>query len=183
MMRVYLPLLLMLAWLPYGEVCGDPAAMRCTSGALLSDVRSGAIVVSADVRVDPAPDGRFWAGLALNASPQADDHYISAAIEHNIMPYAPGVVDTDGPAAVLLADGADHCCAVLGPADPAQVHHLSVSYDGSSGAVACVDGACEPVAISLDRYQIELVCAGVSPGEPGQNDVGCAFSNIAISPA
>lgn len=178
MMHVFLPLLLMVAWLPYGETCGIPDAMRCTSGAVLAEAQSGAVVVSADVLVQPAADGRFWAGLALNGDVAADNLYVQSAVEHGIAPYD---ALTSEPSAVLLADGADHCCRIFGTIDPAVPHHLSVSYDGKSSATACVDGACERVKIALGTYQVELLCVGVNPGESGSNPVGCSFTNLQIT--
>lgn len=85
-----------------------------------------------------------------------------------------------GPAAVMLANGADHCCAILGSIDPAQAHRLSIDYDGHSRAVVCVDSWCDTIKIRLDSYVVELLCVGVDPGESGRNDVGCSFTNIEI---
>lgn len=168
-------------WEPYSEHCADirpdAVVMHCTSGAVLGpwqDAESAAL--AATVQATPAADGRFWAAVALNADPDADDRYASAAIEHGIIPYtddAPGAAH-----GVILATPADHCCGRLLPIDPAQPHRLSVAYaDGV--ATMCVDDVCDTVRIDLGaRVRPELLCVGVDPGEPGSNPVGCAFTEI-----
>lgn len=177
MRAFYLPLMLAASlWTPYGESCGQPAAMRCTSAGLVSEPQSGAISVRATVRVGPADDGRFWAGLALNADLHADNRYAQAAITQGIAPYW-----DQQASGVTLADGADRCCTVLGSIDPAQPHSLSVAYDGRGRATMCVDGVCDTVKIDLGAsYVVELLCVGVDPGESGSNPVDCAYTDIAI---
>ncbi|MFK5165310.1 hypothetical protein, partial [Propionibacterium freudenreichii] len=79
------------AWEPYSERCADvqpdAVVLRCTSGAALGPWQPAeGATLAATVQVDPAADGRFWAAVALNADPDADDRYASAAIEHGIVP-------------------------------------------------------------------------------------------------
>lgn len=170
------------AWEPYSERCADvrPDAvvvLRCTSGAVLGPWQPAeGATLAATVQVTPAADGRFWAAVALNADPDADDRYASAAIEHGIIPYtddAPGAAH-----GVILATPADHCCGRLLPIDPAQPHRLSVAYaDGV--ATMCVDAVCAVSHVDLGaQVRPELLCVAVDPGEPGGNPVACAFTEI-----
>lgn len=167
-------------WTPITEACGPPEAMRCTSAGLVAPARSGPGSLAATVRITPAADGRFWAGVALNGDVAGDHRYAQAAITHRILPYRAPYAAPSGPAAVILADGADRCCEIFGPADPAQPHQLRVEYDGVGAATICVDEACATVHITLDTYQPELLCVGVDPGEGGQNTVACSFTEIAF---
>ena len=183
LLLLFIPLLFCAppAWEPYSERCADvqpdAVVLRCTSGAVLGPWQPAeGAQLAAIVRVDPAADGRFWAAVALNADPDADDRYTSAAIEHGIIPYtddAPGAAH-----GVILATPADHCCGRLLPIDPAQLHRLSVAYaDGV--ATMCVDAACETARIDLGaRVRPERLCVAVDPGEPGGNPVDCAFTEI-----
>lgn len=168
-------------WTPITEACGPPEAMYCTSAGLVAPARSGPGSLAATVRITPAADGRFWAGVALNGDVAGDHHYAQAAITHRILPYRVPYAATEGPAAVILADGADRCCQIFGPVDTTQPHQLRVEYDGVDTASICVDGTCATVQITLDTYQPELLCVGVDPGEPGSNPVGCMFTEVTLN--
>lgn len=196
MRAVLLTLLLFLPWLacappadapplwePYSQDCADvqvdAVVLRCTSGAVLGPWRAaGAAELAATVQASPAADGRVWAAVALNADPDADDRYASAAIEHRIIPYTD---DAAGAAyGVMLATPADHCCGRLLMVDLAQPHRLSVAYaDGV--ATMCVDGVCDTARIDLGpRVRPELLCVAVDPGEPGGDTAVCRFGNIHV---
>lgn len=167
-------------WQPYSEHCAtiaaDAVAMRCTSGAVLGPWQDAeGAQLAATVQVSPAADGRFWAAVALNAAPAADDRYASAAIEHQIIPYTDDQGDAYG---VILATPADHCCLRLLPIDLAVAHRLSVAYAGGI-AVMCVDGVCDTARIDLGpRVRPELLCVAVDPGEPGGGAADCVFTEI-----
>jgi hypothetical protein len=182
MKHIYIPLLIsiILQWMPFGESCGIPDNMYCTSAGLLSDQRNGAVLFSADIFVMPAQDNRFWAAIVLNENPIADNHYVSSVIENNIMPYVSSIADTNGPASTILANGADHCCSIFENIQTNVSHHVSLSYDGDKTVIACVDGLCDVVTTHFDNYQLELLCAGVNPGESGDNKVRCSFTNIHV---
>ena len=183
LLLLFIPLLFCAppAWEPYSERCADvrpdAVVLRCTSGAVLGPWQPAeGAQLAATVQVNPAADGRFWAAVALNADPDADDRYASAAIEHGIVPYT----DDAASAAygVILATPAGHCCGRLLPIDPAQPHRLSVAYAGGV-ATMCVDAVCDTVHIDLGpQVRPELLCVAVDPGEPGGNPAGCVFTEI-----
>lgn len=169
-------------WEPYSQHCATIAAdaivLRCTSGAVLGPWQAAeGAQLAATVQATPAADGRVWAAVALNADPDADDRYVSAAVEHGIVPYtddAPG--DAYG---VILATPADHCCLRLLPLDLAVAHRLSVAYAGGV-ATMCVDAVCDTARIDLGvRVRPELLCVAVDPGESGGGTATCAFTEIA----
>jgi len=178
-LSLFLPLVITIAtlWVPFGEHCGNPELMRCTSAGLVSQEYIGALVIDADITVTPAQDSRFWAGLALNHNIQADDTYIEAVIEHGIAPYN----DDTSNYGAILATPADHCCNRLSVIDTTIQHHLHIEYNNPRGII-CVDDKCDTVTIDLGTtYQVELLCVGVNPGESGSNIVGCSFTNIIIA--
>lgn len=154
-------------WHLYAEPCataqGDTLIMRCQSTGLVSNREyTGRLRVSVQVRVTPADDGRFWAGLALNGDVAADDLYAQAAITQGIAPYW----TTLEPWGVQLSTPADRCCDWLTPVDLAEWHTLTVDYDGRGRATISVNGHTVPVAIDLGTaYRVELLCVAVDPGE------------------
>lgn len=169
------------AWEPYSERCADvrsdAVVLRCTSGAVLGPWQPAeGATLAATVQATPAADGRLWAAIALNADPDADDRYISAAIEHGIVPYtddAPGAAH-----GVILATPADHCCGRLLAVDLAQPHRLRVAY-AAGVATMCVDAACETARIDLGaRVRPELLCVAIDPGEPGGTPATCTMTEI-----
>lgn len=168
-------------WEPYSQDCADvqvdAVVMHCTSGAVLGPWQDAdGAQIAATVQTSPGADGRVWAALALNADPDADDRYVSAAIEHGIAPYT-----DDAPEAaygVMLATPADHCCGRLLMVDLAVPHRLSVAYAGGV-ATMCVDGVCDTARIDLGpRVRAELLCVAVDPGEPGGDTAACVFTEI-----
>ena len=179
MYRLLIPLVLALAapapawnlddWYLWAEPCatveGDTLVMRCQSTGLVSNQEySGRTSVSVRVRVTPAEDGRFWAGLALNSDVPADNWYTQAAMTHGIAPFW----DSPGPYAVTLSDGGgkDHCCDWMGAVDIAEWHTLTVDYDGKGKAVLRVDGYEATTRIDLgSAFRVELLCVAVDPGE------------------
>ena len=183
LLLLFIPLLFCAppAWEPYSERCADvrpdAVVLRCTSGAVLGPWQPAeGAQLAATVQRSTTADGRFWAAVALNADPDADDRYASAAIEHGIVPYT----DDAASAAygVILATPAGHCCGRLLPIDPAQPHRLSVAYAGGV-ATMCVDAVCDTVHIDLGpQVRPELLCVAVDPGEPGGTPTSCVFTEI-----
>ena len=182
-MIVFLPLLLA----TYGQwratepcVQHTPQAivMRCESGGYYGpalDLGRGARL-SVDVRATSADDGRFWAGLALNADIRADDRYAEVAIERGIAPYWG---DTR-PYGVHLSTPADRCCDRMIEAGDGW-HHLEIVYQAGRADYA-IDGARTSVAIELGpQASAELLCVAVDPGEskPGAKAT-CEFANLEI---
>lgn len=171
-------------WYLYAEPCatiaGDTLIMRCQStGLVLNREYTGRLRVSAQVRVTPADDGRFWAGLALNGDVAGDDLYAQAALTQGIAPYW----TTDSPWGVQLSTPADRCCDWLVPVDLAEWHTLTVEYDGRGHATIGVDGHTVPVAINLGAaYRIELLCVAVDPGEsvPGAQAT-CEWRDLTVA--
>lgn len=181
-MRLFLALICAASWTHTSEPCGEPSQLYCTSGGMIGAPLHGAAELRAIIAVTPAADGRFWAGIALNGDVAGDDLYAQAAIVNNIIPYREPYAPTDGPAGVILANGADHCCTILKHGlDASQPHTLTVSYDGAGLATMCVDGLCDTVHINLGAsYVPELQCGGRERGE-GLNPVGCSFTDIQIT--
>jgi hypothetical protein len=181
---VFLPLLLgpFAAWHSLEPcVTHTPAAivMECQSNGYYGPrmALDRGVRISADVRVQPADDGRFWATIALNADIPADDRYTSAGIQQGIAPYWG---DTQ-PWAVQLSTPADTCCERLKPIDVGEWHHIEVAYhDGR--ATLTVDGTQRTVAIDLGASaHPELLCVAVDPGETKPGSVaGCEWRNLAI---
>lgn len=171
-------------WEPYSQHCAtiasDSIALRCTSGAVLGPWQSadGAQLAST-VQASPAADGRVWAAVALNANPDSDDRYASAAIEHRIIPYTD---DSPGAAyGVILATPADHCCVRLLPIDLTVPHRLSVTYSDGI-ATMCVDDTCDTARINLGPHvRPELLCVAVDPGESGGGTAECLFTDIVLT--
>lgn len=170
---IYLPLITTL-WATWGEACGQPAEMRCTSGAHISAERSGAGWLQTDAWLEPAADGRGFASVAINGDLAADNRYGSAALAQGIAPF-------EGMAGgFLLAQMPEYANAYsLIPHAPGW-HRLRVEYDGVSLIRACVDGVCEVARVVMDAWRYELVCVGVNPGESGHNPALCRFANVRI---
>lgn len=170
-------------WEPYSQPCADvqvdAVVLRCTSGAVLGPWRAAdGAQLAATVQASPAADGRVWAAVALNADPDADDRYVSAAVEHGIAPYTDDAADAAY--GIMLATPADHCCGRLLMIDLAQPHRLSVAYAGGV-ATMCVDDVCDTARIDLGtRVRPELLCVAVDPGEPGGGTATCVFTEITI---
>ena len=180
-MMLYLPVVLAWSlWSAWGERCADigptQISMVCTSAALLGPAQSGPGALSAEVWMQPAPNGSGYAAVVLNGDPAADNRYASAAIAQQLDPFA----DLVEPWGVLLAQMPSHVNAyMLGPAPPGW-HQLSVAYDGAGIAEACVDGRCERVRVELPSWQPSLLCAGVAPNTPGANPATCLFRNVVM---
>lgn len=178
---VFIPYILAASfWSAYGERCAtiapDQVAMHCTSAALLGPTQAGPGWLSAEVWMQPAADGAGYAAIVLNGDVTADNRYASAAIAQRLDPFT-HLLDPWG---VLLAQMPDYTVGYeLTPA-PAGWHQLSVAYDGQGAAEACVDGACERVAVDFGTYQPSLLCAGVSPNTPGTNPATCLFRNVVM---
>lgn len=170
---VFIPLITTL-WATWGEACGQPAEMRCTSGAHISAERSGAGWLQTDAWLEPAADGRGFASVAINGDLAADNRYGSAALAQGIAPF-------EGMAGgFLLAQMPEYANAYsLIPHAPGW-HRLRVEYDGVSLIRACVDGVCEVARVVMDAWRYELVCVGVNPGESGHNPALCRFANVRI---
>lgn len=168
---IYLPLITTL-WAAWGFPCGQPAEMRCTSGAHVSAERSGAGWIEADVWMESAPDGRGFASVAINGDLAADNRYGSAAIAADIAPF-------EGMAGgFLLAQMPDYANGFRLGSVAQGWHRLRVEYDGRDLIRACVDGVCELARVVMGVWRYELVCVGVNPGESGHNPALCRFTNV-----
>lgn len=178
---LYIPLLIALAWEPYGEPCatmrGDTVVMHCTSGAGLGDTLplDRELFVSVEAR---ASGPSFWVGLALNADVPADDSYVQAALAYQVEPYT----DMAEPYGVMLNTPALDCCALLKPVAADTWHRLSVRYDPENGyTVVCVDDACSGTYARLSGPpRIELLCVAVGPSTPGGGVADCAFRGLKV---
>jgi len=168
---VFIPIIYAL-WQPYGEACGQPSEMRCTSAAHISAPRSGAGWLEADVWLESAADGRGFASVAINGDLAADNRYGSAALAQGIAPF-------EGMAGgFLLAQMPEYANAYSLTPHAQGWHRLRVEYDGVSLIRACVDSVCEVARVVMDVWRYELVCAGVNPGESGHNPALCRFENV-----
>lgn len=170
---IYIPLITTL-WASWGQPCGQPSEMRCTSGAHVSVARSGAGWLEADVWMEPAADGRGFASVAMNGDLAADNRYGSAALAQGIAPF-------EGMAGgFLLAQMPEYANGFQLGSVAQGWHRLRVEYDGHSLIRACVDGVCEVARVVMGVWRYELICVGVNPGESGHNPALCRFANVRI---
>jgi len=188
MTRLFLPLFVIAALLPgwqhVGGACsadtGAAIVQACESGGYYGPPidLAGGVHVEADVLATPAADGRFWAGMALNADIAADNRYAEVAIEQGIAPFW-GDMQPYG--VQLTTTWGDDCCERLTPIDVGAWHHLSIDY-APGQAIYIIDGVQRAARIDLGpRASVELLCVAVDPGESRPGNVAtCEWRNMEI---